>query len=180
MAETTDEYLHRVVLGTVHDLEAAASGTLYKTENSDYLIIDDLDEWKEKQYKKKAEKFRKEHPERDFNDCADDPFEEYDSYEEYMEDEIGTADDIEEPEQVSLSEYIDNESLGDTVFEVNQSKEFQGARTLVACGGPTIWITDESVRGYWSSERIEMPLDSATAGELYAIFEEQWSQIICM
>lgn len=177
MAETTDEYLHRVVLGIVHDLEAAASGNLYKTENGDYLIIDDLDEWKEEQYKKKTEKFRKEHPEDSFE--PDDEFE-LDSYEEWMEDEIGTADDIEEPEQRTLWQYIEEESLGDTVFEVNQSKEFQGARTLVACGGPTIWITDESVRGYWSSERVEMPLDSATSGELYAIFEEQWSQIICM
>lgn len=180
MAEKTDEYLHRVVLGIVYDLEAAASGTLYKTKNGVYLIIDDLDGWKQEQYEENAEKFRKEHHPAYFEEDKDENGSEYDSYEEWMEDEIGTVDDIEEPEQLTLWQYIEEESLGDTVFEVDQSKEFRGARTLVACGGPTIWITDESVRGYWSSERVEMPLDSATAGELYAIFEEQWHQIICM
>lgn len=171
-----DESLHSQVKSIVDELEAAASGSLYDVDGN-YVVIDDMDEWKKEQYKKKAEEFRREHPERDFDDCADDSFEAYDSYEEYMEDEIGTADDVDEPDEVSLYEYIEKQGLGDTRFEVDSSKQLLGGKTLFAYGGPNIWVADDEVQGYWGSSSMEMPLDSETSSALWSWFEEMWDVI---
>ena len=175
MSDMVDESLHRQVKSIVDELEAAASGSLY--DDGGYTVIDDIDEWKQERYDEKAEKFRKEHPERDFNDCTDDSFEAYDSYEEYMEDEIGTVDDIDEPDSVSLSEYLDRESLGDVRFEVDSEKTLYGGKILFTYGGPNIWVADDEVRGYWGSSRVEMPLDSAARDALWSWFEEQWDMV---
>lgn len=173
--DTTDSILRSQVKTIVDELEAAVSGSLYKTDGN-YVVIDDLDGWKQERYDEKAEKFRKEHPERDFNDCADDSFEEYDSYEEYMEDEIGTVEDIEEPEEVSLTDYIDDQSLGDIRVEISlHDQSLNGGKVLFCCGGPTIWVADDEVRGYWGSTSVEMSLDSNTRSALYGWFEELWN-----
>lgn len=165
----TDEALHAQVKTIVDELEAAVSGSLYKIDGN-YVVIDDLDGWKQERYDEKAEKFRKEHPEESYDS------EEYDSYEEYMEDEIGTVEDIEEPEEVSLSEYIDDQSLGDVRVEVSlPSLEFNGGKVLFCFGGPNIWVADDEVRGYWGSTSVEMSLDSDTRSALYGWFEELWN-----
>ena len=169
MSDTAGE-LHRMVLGIVEDLEAAVAGNLYEIDG-DYRVIEDLDEWKEEQYEKKAEEFRKEHPEADLDKDI------YDSYQEWMEDEIGTAEDVDEPDEVSLSEYLEKQGLGDTRFEVDSRKELQGAKTLFTYGGPNIWVADDEVRGYWGNERVELCLDSDTQHALFSWFEEQWDMI---
>lgn len=180
MSDTAGE-LHRMVLGIVKDLEAAVAGNLYEVDG-DYKVIEDLDEWKEAEYQKKAEAFRKEHPESDFEvsqtpGIGDAPSESFDSYQEWMEDEIGTAEDVDKPDEVSLSEYLEKQGLGDTRFEVDSRKELQGAKTLFTYGGPNIWVADDEVRGYWGSERVEMSLDSDTKDALFAWFEGQWDMI---
>jgi hypothetical protein len=169
MSDTKSE-LHGIVLSTVRELEAAASGTLYRC-GSDWKIIDDIDDWKEKQYQKCVEIFRKEHPEDAFS--GDD--EGFDTYEEYMEDEIGTVDDIDDPEEVSLSEYIEDQSLGDVMFEVDEDLDLRGGKVLFCCGGPTVWVHDDQVCGYWGCDTVEMGLDSETRNKLYAWFKELWS-----
>ena len=58
---TADE-LHSMVFNIVRELEAAASGSLY-WDGDDFIVIDDIDEWKEEKYKEKVEEFHKEHPE---------------------------------------------------------------------------------------------------------------------
>lgn len=169
MSDTASE-LHSMVQNIVDELEAAVAGTLY-WDGSGYLVIDDMDEWKGKQYAKKAREFLNEHPVSDLDtDC-------YDSYKEWQEDEIGTADDVDEPDEVSLSEYIEKQGLGDTRFEVDSSKQLLGGKTLFTYGGPNIWVHDDEVCGYWGSERVEMSLDSDTRDALFSWFEETWDVI---
>lgn len=168
----TDDDLHAMVGSIVDELEAAVSGSLYEVDG-EYVVIDDLDEWKEERYGKMAEEFRKEHPEDSF-----DPEESgFDTYVEWMEDEIGVADDVDEPEQASLREYISERSLGDVRFEVTSDKTLCGGKVLFCYGGPNIWVADDEVRGYWGSSTVEMPLDSDTRSELWDWFENQWEEI---
>ena len=170
MAGTVDESLHAQVKSIVDDLEAASSGSLYSIDG-EFVIINDLDEWKAEQYKKEADEFKKEHSEANLDkDC-------YDTYEEWMEDNIGTVDDVDEPDQVSLSEYVDKQSLGDVRFEVDSSKELHGGKVLFCYGGPNIWVADDEVRGYWGSSTVEMSLDSETRSAMWNWFEEQWTQV---
>ena len=172
MAGTDDDDLHAMVGSIVNELEAAVSGSLYEVDG-EYVVIDDLDEWKREKYGKMAEKFRKEHPEDSF-----DPEESgFDTYVEWMEDEIGVAGDVDEPEQSSLCEYISEQSLGDVRFEVTSDKTLCGGKVLFCYGGPNIWVADDEVRGYWGSSTVEMPLDSDTRSELWDWFENQWEAI---
>lgn len=171
MSDTKSE-LKGIVHGIVDELEAAADGRLYK-DGSDYVVIDDMDEWKAKQYAKEAEEFRKEHPE---SDLDTDKLAEmgYSTYEEYMEDEIGTAEDIDEPEEMSVWEYVDDQSLGDMRFEVDSEKSLCGAKVLFCYGGPNVWVHDDKVCGYWGCESEEMWLDDNTRSKLFSMFEERW------
>ena len=178
MSDTAGE-LHSMVLNIVNELEAAASGSLYDVDGN-FEVIDDIDEWKEEQYQKKVAEFKGKHPESGFRkesadagcmaDC-------YDSYQEWMEDEIGTVDDIDEPDEVSLSEYLEKQSLGDVRFEVDSSKQLLGGKTLFTYGGPNIWVHDDRVCGYWGSESVDMSLDSATCSALFSWFEEMWDVV---
>ena len=162
--------LHGIVKSIVDELEAAASGLLYRVDGN-YEVIDDLDAWKVERYGKMAEEFRKEHPEDSLDTEA------YGSYEEWMEDGIGAVDDIDEPDRVSLSEYIDGQSLGDVRFEVDASKRLLGGRILFCYGGPNVWVADDGVRGYWGTSRVEMSLDSETRSALWDWFEDQWDMV---
>lgn len=167
-----DDDLHAMVGSIVDELEAAVSGSLYEVDG-EYIVIDNLDEWKEERYGKMIEEFRKEHPEDSF-----DPKESgFDTYVEWMEDEIGVAEDVDEPEQASLREYISERSLGDVRFEVTSDKTLCGGKVLFCYGGPNIWVADDEVRGYWGSSTVEMPLDSDTRSELWDWFENQWEEI---
>lgn len=170
--DRTDEELHAHVKSIVDDLEAAACGSLYDVDGN-YVVIDDVDEWKKEQYEKKAEEFRKEHPVEsfDYEECG------FDTYQEWMEDEIGTEDDIDEPDEVSLCEYIDRQSLGDVRFEVDAEKTLYGGKVLFTFGGPNIWVADDEVRGYWGCSRCEITLDSVTRSALWDWFEDQWEMI---
>ena len=94
-----------------------------------------------------------------------------------MEDEIGTADDVDEPDEVSLSEYIEKQGPGDTRFEVDSSKQLLGGKTLFMYGGPNIWVHDDQVCGYWGSKSVEMSLDSDTEDALFSWFEEMWDVV---
>lgn len=169
MSNTADE-LHSMVKNIVDELEAAVAGTLY-WDGSGYLVIDDMDEWKAEQYEKKAEQFKETHSEDDLDRDV------YEDYQEWMEDEIGTADDVDEPDEVSLYDYIEKQGLGDTRFEVDSSKQLLGGKTLFTYGGPNIWVHDDEVCGYWGSENVEMCLDSDTRSAMFSWFEEMWDAI---
>lgn len=172
MADDTNEELHRMVKGIVDDLEAAASGSLYYIDGN-YVAIDDLDDWKAHRYKEKVDAFKKEHPKESY----DPEVYGFDTYEEWLEDEVGTVEDIDEPDEVSLSDYIDKESLGDVRFEVNSNKEFLGGKMLFCFGGPNIWVADDEVRGYWGGSTVEMSLDSDASSALYDWLETQWDNV---
>lgn len=169
MSDAVDSELHAQVKSIVDELEAAASGSLYEVDG-DYVVIDDVDEWKKEQYGKEADRFVKTH-----DGTWDEDL--YDSFDEFMEDEIGTVDDIDEPGEVSLSEYIDDRALGDVRFEVDLSKELYGGKVLFCFGGPNIWVADDEVRGYWGGSSCEMTLDSDTRSALWDWFERQWDAV---
>jgi hypothetical protein len=171
MGDTNSE-LHDLVLNIVSELEAAADDRLIKV-GSDYKIVDDVDEWKAEQYRKEVEKFKSEHPEASF-DSEETGF---DTYKEWMEDEIGLPEYQDDPDYVSLEEYVDDQSLGDVRFEVDSSKELVGGKVLFTYGGPNIWVHDDEVVGYWGSERVEMSLDSNARSRLMAYLEERWDAI---
>ena len=159
--------LHGTVMNIVHELEAAAEGNLYYN-GSDYIIIDDMDVWKEEQFQEKVKKFKADNPE----DKFDSEKAGFDTYEEWMEDELGTADDVEEPDEMSILEYIDKQSLGDVRFEVDDKLELNGGKVLFCYGGPTVWVHDDEVCGYWGSESVEMSLNDDTRSQLYSYFDE--------
>ena len=172
MSDTASE-LHSMVKGIVDELEAAVSGSLYDVDGS-YVVIDDMDGWKEAEYAKLKEAYEHDHPRAEFK-LEDDGL--YETYEEQMEDEIGTVDDIDEPDEVSLHEYIEKQGLGDMRFEVDSSKQLLGGKVLFTYGGPNIWVRDDQVCGYWGSETVEMSLDSGTRSALFSWFEDQWDVI---
>ena len=167
-----------MVDGIVDELEAAVSGNLYDVDGNE-AVIEDMDAWKQGQYDMKVAKFRNEHPESEFEKNYDEWHDNYgyDCYRDYLEDEIGTVDDIEEPDELSLSDYIERRSLGDIRFEVDTRKDLSGGRVLFAFGGPSIWVHDDSVCGYWGSCQCTTPLNSDTRSALWEWFEEQWDMI---
>lgn len=178
MAHSTDDELSTMVDGIVDELEAAVSGTLYDVDDNE-TVIEDIDEWKQEQYDIKVAKFKNEHPESEFGKNYDEWRENYgyDCYRDYLEDEIGTVDDIEEPDKLSLSDYIEKRSLDDVRFEVDTGKNLSGGRILFTYGGPNIWVHDDMVCGYWGSYQCTTPLNSDTRSALWEWFEEQWNAI---
>jgi hypothetical protein len=166
---TTKEELKAMVADICDELEAAADGDLYKDENGDAVIIKDIDEWKAERYKEKIEEFKKEHPE----DAGFDK-ELYETYDEFMEDEIGTVDDIDDPEEVSVEDYVNDNSLGDVRFEVDSDLELIGGKVLFAYGGPNIWVADDEVRGYWGCDEVTEPLWNNARTAMFNMFDRLW------
>ena len=141
-----DNELKEIVHSYANDIEAAADGTLYKV-NGEPTIIDDMDEWKQSEWENLKAEFLKKHP---FTDPEDK--ETYESEDEYVIDNIGEVDDIDEPEQMSITDYINDNSLGDIRFEVDGKMELYGGKVLLAYGGPNVWLHDDEIRGYWGGD----------------------------
>ena len=169
MAQETDDRLREMAKSYDDDLEAVVAGKMYRVDG-DNVVIEDIDEWKQKEWEKQKAEFLSEHP---FTDPDD--LESYENEEEYVVDNIGRADDVNEPdEQVSLDEYLNDQGLGDVRFEVNSDLELQGGKILLACGGPTFWLHDDEICGYWGGESCSRPLSGDVKSELWSWFEEQW------
>ena len=129
-----DEELKSIVRSYAIDIEAAASGTLYKV-NGEPTVIDDMDDWKQKEWdRQKAELLAKE----PFDSLDPEDKEIYESEDKYVTDNIGDVDDIDDPEQMSVMDYIDDNSLGDIRFEVDRNMECCGGKVLLAFGGPNV------------------------------------------
>ena len=166
-----DSELKEIVRSYAHDIEAAADGTLYKV-NGEPTIIDDMDEWKQNEWERKKTEFLKEHP---FTDPGDK--ETYESEDEYVIDEIGEIDDIDEPEQMSITDYINDNSLGDIRFEVDGKMELYGGKVLLASGGPSVWLHDDEIRGYWGGDTETWSLCSDARDALMEFFQEEWGMV---
>lgn len=162
------EKLKEIVRSYAADIEAAADGTLYKVDGEP-TVIDDMDEWKRSEWEGLKAGFLKKHP---FADPEDK--EAYESEDEYVIGNIGKVDDIDEPEQMSMTDYISDNSLGDILFEVDGEMELRGGRVLLAFGGPNVWLHDDEIRGYWGSNAETWPLCSAARGALMEFFQEEW------
>ena len=166
-----DNELKEIVRSYAHDIEAAADGTLYKV-NGEPTIIDDMDEWKQSEWENLKAEFLKKHPFADHNDK-----EVYESEDEYVIDEIGEVDDIDEPEQMSITEYINDNSLGDIRFEVDGKMELYGGKVLLAFGGPNVWLHDDEIRGYWGGDTETWSLCSDARDALMEFFQEEWEMV---
>ena len=101
-----DKDLREMVRSYAHDIEAAADGTLYKV-NGEPTVIDDMDEWKQNEWDRQKAEFLKEHP---FTDPDDK--ETYESEDEYVTDNIEDVDDIDDPEQMSVMDFM-KRSIGE-------------------------------------------------------------------
>ena len=166
-----DEELKELVRSYAHDIEAAADGTLYKV-NGEPTVIDDIDDWKQNEWERKKTEFLKKHP---FTDPEDK--EAYESEDEYVTDNIGEVDDIDEPEQMSMTDYINDNSLGDIRFEVDSKMELYGGKVLLAFGGPNVWLHDDEIRGYWGGDTETWSLCSDARDALMEFFQEEWGMV---
>ena len=163
-----DNELKEIVRSYALDIEAAADGTLYKV-NGEPTIIDDMDEWKQSEWERLKDEFLKEHP---FTNK-----EAYESEDEYVTDNIGEVDDIDEPEQMSITNYINDNSLGDIRFEVDGKMELYGGKVLLAFGGPNIWLHDDEIRGYWGGDTETWSLCSDAREALMEFFQNEWEMV---
>ena len=168
-----DNELKEIVRSYAHDIEAAADGTLYKI-NGEPTVIDDIDDWKQNEWERKKTEFLKEHP---FTDPEDK--ETYESEDEYVTDNIGDVDDIDVPEQMSVMDYINDNSLGDVRFEVDRNMECCGGKVLLAFGGPNVWLHDDEICGYWGGDTETRSLCSDARDALMEFFQEEWEMIRC-
>lgn len=166
-----DSELKEIVRSYAHDIEAAADGTLYKV-NGEPTIIDDMDEWKQDEWERKKTEFLKEHP---FTDPEDK--ETYESEDEYVADNIGDVDDIDVPEQMSVMDYVNDNSLSDVRFEVDEDMECCGGKVLLAFGGPNVWLHDDEICGYWGGDTETWSLCSDVRGALMEFFQEKWNAV---
>ena len=166
-----DNELKEIVRSYALDIEAAADGTLYKV-NGEPTIIDDMDEWKQSEWENLKAEFLKKHPFTDPNDK-----EVYESEDEYVIDEIGEVDNIDEPEQMSITDYINDNSLGDIRFEVDEKMELYGGKVLIAFGGPNVWLHDDEIRGYWGGDTETWSLCSDARDALMEFFQNEWGMV---
>ena len=168
-----DEELKRIVRSYALDIEAAADGTLYKV-NGEPTVIDDIDDWKQKEWDRQKAEFLAKEP---FDSLDPEDKELYEDEDGYVTDNIGEADDIDEPEQMSVADYVSDNSLGDIRFEVDGKMELYGGKVLLAAGGPTVWLHDDEIRGYWGGDTETWGLRSAARDALMEFFREEWETI---
>ena len=166
-----DSELKEIVRSYAVDIEAAADGTLYNV-NGNPTVVEDLDGWKQDEWERKKTEFLKEHP---FTDPDDKKT--YESEDEYVTDNIGEADDIDVPEQMSVTDYVNDNSLGDVRFEVDGKMECCGGKVLLAFGGPNVWLHDDEICGYWGGNTETWSLCPDARDALMEFFQEEWNMV---
>ena len=166
-----DKELKSIVRSYALDIEAAAGGTLYKV-NGEPTDIDDMDDWKRNVWEHKRTEFLGEHP---FTDPEDK--ETYESEDEYVTDNIGDVDDVDVPKQMSVTDYINDNLLGDIRFEVNRSMECCGGKVILAYGGPNVWLHDDEICGCWGGDTETWSLCSDARDALMEFFQEEWNMV---
>lgn len=171
-----DENLKSIVRSYALDIEAAADGTLYKV-NGEPTVIEDIDDWKQKEWERKKEEFLEEYEKNHGTRELDFDPDLYGTEEEFLEDEIGTVDDVDEPEQMSVMDYVNDDSLGDVRFEVDGKMECYGGKVLLAFGGPNVWLHDDEIRGYWGGDTETWSLCSDARDALMEFFQEEWNMV---
>ena len=82
-----------------------------------------------------------------------------------------------EMEQVDLFEYLQAKGLGDIRFEISISGELTGGKTLLAFGGPTVWLHDNKLCGCWGAETKELYFSLDVRNHLFGYFQELYETI---
>ena len=174
----TSKELENIVNDTVAQIEAAVAGDLYDIDGTK-TVIDDVDAWKrdvwlrsrKDVWLRSRKNYLDEHPE--LEELTDKEIA------EILDEEVGAESDwewrINDPWQVSLRELLEEESLGDVRFDVNQNGDLFGGKIVVAFGGPNVWVADDEVRGYWGSDECRRSLSSDASRAVFEWFEEQWA-----
>lgn len=167
---STSKELESIVGDTVAQIEAAVAGDLYDIDGTK-TVIDDVDAWKRDAWLRRRRDYLDEHPELDGLTDRE--------IAEILDEEVGAESDwdwrISDLWQVSLRELLEEESLGDVRFEVNQSGDLFGGKIVVAFGGPNVWVADDEVRGYWGCDECRRSLSSDASRAVFEWFEEQWN-----
>lgn len=86
----------------------------------------------------------------------------------------GTVHEVDDLEQLSIYDYLDD--VLDIRYIVERDKSFRSVEICVGFGGPTIWISTESqsVELYWWCDRASYPLSSEAVDALDGWAEELW------
>ena len=73
------------------------------------------------------------------------------------------------------------EDIYNTRYVVDDNLDYVGARVMVACGGPNIWIDtyNQTVDLYWGGDHVSYELWSSTTDEIDEIFREQYETLRC-
>ena len=169
-----DKKLKSIVRSYALDIEAAAGGTLYKV-NGEPTVIDDIDDWKQKELDRQKAEFLAKEP---FDSLDPEDKELYEDEDRYVTDNIGDVDDIDVPKQMSVTDYINDNLLGDVRFEVNRDMECYGGKVLFAYGGPTVWLHDDEICGYWGGDTETWSLCSDARDALMEFFQEE-GEMVC-
>lgn len=168
-----DKELKEMVRSYALDIEAAADGTLYKV-NGEPTVIDDIDDWKQKEWDRQKAEFLAKEP---FDSLDPEDKELYEDEDGYVTDNIGDVDDIDVPEQMSVTDYVNDNSLGDIRFEVDKNMECCGGKVLLAFGGPNVWLHDDEICGYWGGDTETWSLCSDARDALMEFFQEEWGMV---
>ena len=97
---------------------------------------------------------------------------------EFVDDEgqQGSFTELDDNRYTDLYNYI-ADNLGIRITTSLEGSEYYGAEICVAWGGPNIYIetSDSYVRGYWGSDRAEVPLSYSARDKIDDIIDE-WRQ----
>jgi hypothetical protein len=97
---------------------------------------------------------------------------------EYME--AHGIEDGEELELVTVANILDEDSLGDIRWEVNNKGEMFSGRVCTGFGGPNIYITDCEARGYWGfGGPVVVDLSDKASDDAWNYFADAWECAKC-
>lgn len=64
----------------------------------------------------------------------------------------------ESPDEATLADWLNKYELGDVRFEIDIRGRFLGSRTLIAFGGPNVWLYNNRIEASWGVESVTWDL----------------------
>ena len=93
---------------------------------------------------------------------------------------LDAHDTDEELEMVTVANILEEDSLGDIHWEVNNRGEMFSGRVCTGFGGPNIYITNCEVRGYWGFEGpVVVDLSDKAKNDAWDYFANEWECAKC-
>lgn len=85
-------------------------------------------------------------------------------------------DDLDNLESVSMFEYFEDRTF-DIRYTIDSDLDYIGARVMIACGGPNIYVNTNTgrVELYWGSSEAEAALSAAVVDAIDEYFEDGYN-----